>query len=328
MEVVDAVPSKLVVAINDSGLSKPSADALLAEFQPHFNEASSLVAEAGLIKVTDATQVTEIRKARTMRLKLKDVRVAAEKKRKSLKEESLRTGKAIDNVARVIDMMTSGAEEALLEMEQFAERQEAKRKAELKASREILLAPYGIDTGFYQLGEMPEATFNQLLDSTRTAHEAKIEAAKKAEADRIAAEKAKAEEDARIRAENERLRLESEAKEKALRLGREKAAAEAKAAKEKADAEIRKEREAREALEAKAEAERRAAAAKAAAEAKAKRQAELAPDKDKVIAVAQMLNDIQMPNVASESAKLVVSEVGKLIASTAARIKNLADQIE
>lgn len=312
---------KLALVVKESGLTAEGSAALLEAFQPHFNEASTLVAEASTISVTDATQVTEIKRARAMRLKLKAVRVESEKKRKALKEDSLRTGQAIDKVAKVIGMMTEGAESALLEMEQVAERAEAARKAELKRSREILLAPYGVDVAFYRLGDMPEETFAKLLDSERTAHAARVEAAKKAESDRLAAEKARAEEEARIRAENERLRLEKEAADRALKLEQEKAAAEARAAEEaarierekieaaaraekaKADAALKAEREAREALEAKARAEAKAAADKAAAEARAARKAAAAPDREKLIVFANSLRDIHRPSLSSDGAK-------------------------
>jgi len=64
---------------------------------------------------------------------------------------------------------------------------EVERKAATRESRETLLAPYGVDTTLYKLGDMPEATFQQLLDNSRTAYEAKLAAEAKAEVDRIAA---------------------------------------------------------------------------------------------------------------------------------------------
>ena len=80
---------------------------------------------------------------------------------------------------------------------------------ELKAEREEALRPFGVNTAFYQLADMPEPDWAALLNSTVAAHRAKEEAAQKAEAERIAKEQAEAAERERIRQENERLRQEA-----------------------------------------------------------------------------------------------------------------------
>lgn len=243
---------------------------------------------AETVNVTDASDKAGMKLARTTRLELKNVRVAIEKKRKELGEDALRQKQRIDNGARELTALIEPLEARLLEQEEFSERAEAARKEALANERVALLRPLGTDCSLYNLRDMEQPAFDELLAGLKAAQEAKIAAAKKVEEDRITREKAEAEERERMRVENERLRKEAEEKEAALKAERERVAAEQKAAAEKAAAEkraleekARKEREAaeaelraaaekarkeREALEAKAKAEREEAERKAAEE--------------------------------------------------------------
>lgn len=265
-QLVETTPitNALAVVAEQNQLPADKFDALRDLFAPHWNEAAELVEQAKTITVTDATQLTEMKRCREIRLKLVKVGTSLEKTRKDAKEDSLRTGKVIDGMANVIKFSVIEPQKDRLEqMEKFAERAEAERKAKMKASREELLAPFGVDSTFYDLSNMPEATFATLLDSSRLAHESRLAAAAKAEADRIAADQARIAEEARIRAENERLRREAEEQAKVAAAERAKAEAERKAIEDQA----RKERE---------EAERQAAAERARVEAERKAAAEVA----------------------------------------------------
>lgn len=206
--------------------------------------------------------------ARASRLVLKGLRCDADKVRKGLKDESLRFGRSVDAAFNKFASRVEPLEDKLLEIEKAAERAEAARVAALEAERLKELAAYGVT--LVGLGAMTEETYAQLLFNSRVGHEAKIEAARKAEAERIAAENARLAEEARMRAENERLKAEAAAAAEAARVEKErvealaaeekrKAAAAAKLAAAKAKAE-------RDAIEAKAKAEREAAEAAARAE--------------------------------------------------------------
>lgn len=263
-EIMDAAPAGerppgndqiLAVAVQ-SGLELESAQSLQAAFAPMFAQAEDWRKKVETINITDASQVREMKLARETRLALREIRIHAEHTRKKLKEDSVRKGKAIDGVANVLKFLIEPLEARLLEQEQFAERQEAARKMKLKVDREEQLKPFGVDTTFYALADMPEDAFTALLDGSRAAHEAKLAAAKKAEEDRLARLKAEAEERERIRAENERLKREAEEREAAARAEREAAAAKLAEQKRLAD-------EAAAAERAKAEAARLAAAEQA-----------------------------------------------------------------
>lgn len=300
---------QLAVVVEQNGLSSDTANALIQTFSPMFAEATALVEQSRTINVTDATQVTEMKAARSARLKLREVRVSTEKIRKELKEDSLRKGKAIDGIANVLKLMVEPEEERLEHLEKFAERAEAARKAALKQSRETLLAPYGIDTSAMLLSDMTEDAFQSLLGSARLAHEKRVADEKAAAEARAEAERKRLEEEARIRAENERLRLENEAARKAADAERAAAESARKAAEAKAAAELKAERDRVAALEAQAARERAAAEAKAAAEEKARKDAEAAPDRAKLAAFAASVRGLTVPDCTTESGKTTASNV-------------------
>lgn len=317
----------LATIVQQGGLDIAKAGQLIDTLSPFVAEAGDLIREAAGITVTDATQVTQIKAARATRLKLRAVRVKAEEARKSLKSDALKTGQIIDKCANWIKERIEPEEARLQECEDFAERAEGARKAALKASREILLAPFGVDTSYVNLGELADDKFARLLEDSRLAHEARAEAARKQEAERVAAEAARVAEQARLAAENERLRLERAEAEKAAKAERDRAAAEAAAAAEKArkereaveakaaaeraahEAVLRKEREAREQLERDAATQKAEAVRKAAAEAAAKRAAERAPDKVKLLAWASALAAVPVPEMTTHDGKCVLSNV-------------------
>lgn len=338
-------PNAITKLLQGADLTAESVTQLEAAFQPLLANAEDLVAKSAHIAVTDATQVTEMKQARAARLALKDVRVAVENVRKTLKADSLNRGRLIDAIAKALTAPIEPEEARLEACEKFAERAEAARQEALRKSRTEALAPYAIDSSIYPLGSMKEDAFAQLLEGTRLAHEAKIEAARKAEEDRVAREKAEAEERARIKAENDRLRAEKEAADRAAQAEREKAAKEraeaeeaarkerlrlqaiADAERQKAAEELCKANEAREAAEAKIKAD---AAAKAKAEADAAcaaKKAAAAPDADKLMALARAFRAVAIPDVTTAEAKAVMVLIRDWQGKLAARIEQEASKL-
>lgn len=246
------------------GLDTSRTEAVVSLFKPLWEQAQSLVSQSATINVTDATQVTEMRKARDARLALKKVRVEAENHRKEQKEAALREGKAIDDIARNIKAIIEPEESRLEECEKFAERAEAARKAKLLQERTDALSAIGAATIGYSLGEMPEAEWSVLLRS-------KTEAIENAKREAREAEEKKRKEEAEREAERVKLREEN------ARLERERKEADERARAERAEIERQAAEERRE-LEAKAKIEREKAEAerRAAVDAQRKAEAELA----------------------------------------------------
>ena len=205
--VVIAVPEVLARHMLTIPIAPDGAASIRDAYAPHFR-AFHDVAERAKEVAANAPK-----KARVLRLELRSIRTAADKDRMKLKEDSLRRGKAIDGVQALLEYQLIPIEEAMEKIEKAEELAEAKRKEELKQERLKELSPYA-DGQFYDLGNMPDLQWQQLLSGAKAAHDAKVAAAAKAEADRIEAERLAAE-TARIKreeeaAERERMRAENE----------------------------------------------------------------------------------------------------------------------
>lgn len=277
--------AQLVAVIEQQHLPAPVAATLNESFAPLFAKAREIIEQSRGVTVTDASQKLEIKLARECRLALRAVRVEGEHTRKSLKDQSLRECRAIDGFQAILLQLTATEEERLDAQEKFVERKEAERKAALRVERESICLTAGLNPLLYQLADMDQATFDQLVEGQRLANAAKEAARKAAEAERIAKEAADRIERQRIADENARLKREADEREAAAKIERERVEKEkaeaARAAKaeldrrealaaeerrnhEAAAAEIR--RLAKEAADkAKAEADRKAAAVAEAA---------------------------------------------------------------
>lgn len=225
LEIMPDERKEALAVVQQNQLAPDTAASLQQSFTPLFANARAVLEKSKAIVVTDASQKLEIKMARECRLALRAIRIEGDKTRKSLKEESLRKSRAIDGMYAILLHLTESEENRLDEQEKFVARQEEARKAKLKADREEALRPYGLDCSFMALGEMPDETFAQLLENTRSAHEAKLAAARKAEEDRIRAENERLKEEQRIRDENARLKREADERAAAEKAEKERQAA-------------------------------------------------------------------------------------------------------
>lgn len=265
MTTTDTPTAEIAIVVPEREQLPPS---LLANIETGFREAFAQAekwrVQALAINVTSADQKTEMKMARAIRLTLKEIRVSAEKTRKSLKEDALRMGKAIDGVNNLLLAAIVPLEKHLEEQERYGERLAEAERLRLHAERAEAIAPYVTpDQPLPVLTDLTQEQWDKYLADLVLLAEARVEAARKAEAERIAREQAEAAERERLRIENERLRAEAaqrEAKAKAEREAAEKAqreaAAKAKAERDALEAAAKKERE---------EAERKLAAERAAA---------------------------------------------------------------
>lgn len=237
--------TELIEVVKSTELAPLEAEVLLKSFTAFFEEAKGWEQKAKTIVVTQETQVTEMAQAKEARIALKRIRVDAENKRKELKEKSLREGKAIDGIANVIKALVVPIEEYLEKQEKFLEIRQEERVKKMEQDRIELLGKYLENPSFYNLKEMSEEGFHQLLDTSKVAFETKLAAEKKAEDDRIKKEAADKKEQERMKIENEKLQKDAEAREKQMKIERE----EAQVAREKILREKQGEIEAREKVE-------------------------------------------------------------------------------
>lgn len=319
---------QLQVILAEQNVAKDNAKALLDAFGAPFEEAGKILAEYKTIIVTGEDQFDLMADARSKRLALKNIRVDVEKKRKELKEDSLRTGRAIDSVAKFVKENIEPAEKYLETQEKFTEIRQAERAAKLKAERIEKLMQYTDDLSLYNMDVMTDEQFDTLLATLKAQYEATLAEQKHIEDERIAKQEAEAEEQERIRAENAKLKAEAEKRE--IVVAEERAKAEAREAKLRAEreaeqkaaqAKIDEERRKREAVEAEQHAERERIEADRKRQEDDKRQALLAPDKDKLLALAATIEATELPALASKDAQAVLNQVEELLAKVSTYIR-------
>jgi hypothetical protein len=238
-------PNQLQVLVAQSNLPESKAQFILQNFSDYFKIASEWEVRAKTIVVTSEKQVVDMRMARTGRLFLKEKRLAIENSRKTMKEQIVREGKAIDGIANVLKALIVPIEDYLDKQEHFVEIRQKEQEA--KAIEE----------------------YNQRIENERIARE-KAEAEER-ERIRIENERLKAEAIERERAA-EIERKKQEALLAAQKAAAAKAQAEAEAKRRAIEEKARQEREAaeRKAAEERAEHERILAEQRAKAEAEKK----------------------------------------------------------
>jgi len=323
------------------GLELAAKNSLELAFSGFFTEAAKWKEHAATI--------TEPKLARTARLELKNLRVAAEKKRKELKEDSLRMGKAIDGANNILLALIVPIEKDLEDVEKAAERAEAARIKALTADRAEALAKYEFEAIGIQLGTLTNDQWSTYLQDAKDVFEARKERERKAVEEAAAAAKKEAEEREAQRLENIHLKAEAEKAAAALEAER-KAQAEkdaaAKAEREKIEAAAAEDRrkaqesaaaeaKRREAAEREAQAlrdaevkrvadARAADAERAKAEALAAKKAAAAPDKAKLMEFAAIVRKLEVPIMKSIDGKNVAVDVGVKVDSFAKWIETQA----
>jgi len=185
-----------------------AADLTLA-FKDFFAQMKQWEEKAATLIVKDETQTGLMFEAGVARKALAAIRIAVEKQRKVMKEDSLRTGQAIDGVAKMMKERIEAVEAHLAAQENFIVNREAARVEALRVERYNLILPYLVPeilpTPYPVWGEMHEDDFAATLHAAQ-------DKARQIEAERLArVEKERAE-----RAELERLRVEQVEREAIL----------------------------------------------------------------------------------------------------------------
>lgn len=305
------------------GLASDRIKVLVAGFGGFYRQAQEVCEKAKGVRVDDESQVNKMQEARDYRRNLSNIRINTEKTRKRLKEQSLREGKAIDGVANIIKAVIVPVEQHLEKQEKFIENLKLERLEKLKAERLAKLQPYIGDVFVFKVGEMSEEAFEKLLETSKVAHEAKVAAEKKAEEERLAAEKAELAERKRLKEENERLKEERKKREA------EKAKQDAILAKEKAkqDAILAAEKKKREEAEAKIAAEKAEKERIQREKEVEQRKALLAPDKEKLLSFANMLDKLELPAMSSREAGKIIDEAQNLLSKVSSYVRANAKKL-
>ena len=280
--------------IEESKVEESTAVVLQSSFSPFFEKAMEWEQAAKAIIVTDATQVEQIAAAHEMRLALKEIRINADKKRKELKEDSLRYGKAVQGVYNVIEFLIVPLEKHLEKQEKFAELQEEEKRIKLLAKRQEEIAPYAayFPISSIDVSRISEEEYILILNGAKMQYQNKIEQDQKDIAEKAARDKADAEERERVRQENEKLKAEAAARDAQLKAETAK--------REKAEKELQDKK-------AKEDREKRQAAAQ-------EKKAANAPDKEKIVQFLKQIEALDYPVTQSNEAKAIVTAIHKNIA--------------
>lgn len=251
-KVFEILPDGKLVVVEEAtkndvtALVEVDRETILTEYAPFAKTIIEMVGKAKSVTVTDESQTEAMAEARKIRLALKEARCDAEKKRKEMKESSLRKGQAIDGVYRLIEKECKASEEAMQKAEDFAKIKEQERKDYLKAERRAMIESYVLVPSLFNfdaLAEISETAFFDLLERTQNEYAEHKAKAEREEEARKKAEEEKAKENQRLREENEALRQENakKAQEAAnLRAEEEKKRKAEAEAKEKAEADAKK----------------------------------------------------------------------------------------
>ena len=178
--------NELVVLLDDSGLDASKTRILSSRFADYFTIAEQWKTEAQQLVVTGEDQTELMLRARQGRLVLKDKRVQIERTRKELKEDSLKEGRAIDAVAKLLTNLIEPTEKFLLEQEEFSKRLQDKRDREcesLIAIRRDILSNCDGQASDEQLAKWTADEFSAHVAICRKKFEAVL-AAQQAEAER------------------------------------------------------------------------------------------------------------------------------------------------
>ena len=209
------IPPTEALALAVEGIDKSMGQKLVDIYTPLLEAAAATCAQAADVVVTDASQVTEIKASRALRLTLKTLRCEADKKRKELKAGVLQLGNAIDFGYKLLEKQIAPVEKRLEDQEKIAERMEAERQAKIGVSRFVELSPFASAGSFLpsaaDLGTWPLPQYDAYLAGVKAEKQRADEAAE-AELMRKEMEEAEAEQERRAQ-EAERKRLEAVAAE-------------------------------------------------------------------------------------------------------------------
>jgi hypothetical protein len=349
METLKLKTETALVKINASeyGLEESKASEIEALFLPMLSKMSELENEYNDILQNEINPET-CQRAKDLRLSYVKIRTGTAEIHRKAKEFYLNGGRFVDGWKNAQLFASGEKEKTLKAIEDHFENQERERLEKLRADRLELLKPY-TEIEPLALGHMEQDVFDNYLVGIRGAYLTRIAAEKKADEDRIAAieaervrqenirienEKLKAaaiERDKEFQAEKEKIQRVNAERERLNEIERKKQAKILTDQKEKADKE-------RAELLAKAEVERKEKerlekelAAKIAATEKLKRDAELklqaeqkvkaaaekkahtAPDKAKLLAFGQALNDVPRPEIKSIEAAEIMANINGLL---------------
>lgn len=164
MEKTAVAKSELSTVLETLQIDEAKKKAFIEIFEPFVQQAMQWAEKAKGLTVTSADQKDKIQESAEMAKALAKIRIENEKKRKVIKEASLREGQAIDKIAAFVENIISPIEKACKDNATFVERVERERKEKLETFRKGEVLALGGQPEFYDLGGMTDEAYNDLIN--------------------------------------------------------------------------------------------------------------------------------------------------------------------
>lgn len=324
--------NEVIIVATDYGIDEKQSIALTSNLPQILSEREVLIPQFDEVIKMDIDDPESSKRAKEVRLLIQKNRTQGINVwHKTTKDYFLKGGQFVDAIKRKESAINERMESDLMAIEKHAELLEKKRLAELQKSRVAMLSAYVDGANERDLAGMEVDVWKAYFEAKKKEFEDKVAAAKKAEEERIAKEKAEAEERERIRIENAKLKKEAEERERLAKIEADKRAkieAE-RLAKEIAERKAREDEEKRKEAEfqakLKAEREERERLAKEIADKKEaerleaerleneRKAREKAPDKQKLIAFIESIS-IELPVMKTKDADLIARDINSKFA--------------
>lgn len=149
----------------DSIVIHKAFDGIVAELDKWKEESLSIV-------VTDISQKEELKKAHAVRMKLKDMRLAAKRKVDDLLDDSKKYIKGVKKAYDFIETEIKPLEAHLQKQEDFEKEYKEKRREELRIARNELLSqfPLGVVSLTKAIEDYSESEFTKILQQAEAIH--------------------------------------------------------------------------------------------------------------------------------------------------------------
>jgi len=227
---------KELINPSEYGIEAVKANELLGNLPQIQSERQVLELQYNEVIKLDIEDVETSKIAKELRARIRDNRTKGINVwHTTTKDFFLKGGQFVDAIKRKEIAVNERMESTLEEIEKYAERKEQARISELNIFRISEVFTFGVDATDLQLGNMTDGVYKAYLTGIKSEFEAQLEAERLAEEQRIEAEKqAEIERLAEVkiielqRVENEKLKLEAEAREKAQAIELAKIASERK----------------------------------------------------------------------------------------------------
>ena len=173
-------PTNELVKLIDASLLEDQTKKTLRETFKTFYDQTEVWREKGMaLVVTSVEEKDKMKEARDARIALKNIRVAADKERKAMKEEGLRKNDAIQKVYNFIESRIKPIEDHLKIQEEFEATENARKADELRKVRQEEIGPYSkyvIFPVFNSLGTLSDEEYRITFNGAKAQHDATIKA--------------------------------------------------------------------------------------------------------------------------------------------------------